>query len=120
MAVNLAWLWNVDGFACRRFLAVARWSHLACCVIAGLIEYVFVRDHARGGALVFLTLSLVVFAVHVPALMGFTVARYHRPTPEPELQQLTAASSRRGIGTIGPARTIAARIAAVSARSSAG
>ena len=31
----------------------------------------------KGGPLVVLTLSLVVFAVHVPMLIGFTVARYH-------------------------------------------
>jgi hypothetical protein len=30
----------------------------------------------RGGILVVLTLSLVVYAVHVPLLIGFTVARY--------------------------------------------
>ena len=30
----------------------------------------------RGGPLVVLSLSLVVYAVHVPMLIGFTVARY--------------------------------------------
>jgi hypothetical protein len=49
---------------------------LAYAVIAGIIEYVFLRNHLRGGALIVLTLSLVVFAVHVPMLAGFTVARY--------------------------------------------
>ncbi len=82
MAINLAWLGSVKGFPWKRFRDVARWSFLAYCVIAGLIEYVFVRNHTRGGALVVLTLSLVVFAVHVPALMGFTVARYHRPASD--------------------------------------
>jgi hypothetical protein len=33
----------------------------------------------RGGALIVLTLSLVVFAVHVPMLVGFTVARFDDP-----------------------------------------
>jgi hypothetical protein len=41
-----------------------------------MIEYAFLQDHIRGGTLVVLTLSLVVFAVHVPMLVGFTVARY--------------------------------------------
>jgi hypothetical protein len=45
-------------------------------IIAGMIEYSFLRDHITGGALVVLTLSLVVFAVHVPLLIGFTVARF--------------------------------------------
>jgi hypothetical protein len=37
-----------------------------------MIEYSFLRNHVSGGPLVVLTLSLVVFAVHVPALVGFT------------------------------------------------
>jgi hypothetical protein len=45
-------------------------------IIAGMIEYVFLRNHTSGGPLVVLTLSLVIFAVHVPLLIGFTVARY--------------------------------------------
>ena len=45
-------------------------------ITAGLIEFAFVRNDVSGGALVVLTLSLVVYAVHVPVLIGFTVARY--------------------------------------------
>jgi hypothetical protein len=52
---------------------------LAYVIIAGMIEYSFLRDHITGGVLVVLTLSLVVFAVHVPVLIGFTVARYYEP-----------------------------------------
>jgi hypothetical protein len=37
---------------------------------------VFLRNHTGGGALVLLTLSLIVFAVNVPVLIAFTVARY--------------------------------------------
>ena len=68
-------------FAWPRFFAVARWSLLAYVVIAGMIEYAFLRDHVRGGPLVVLTLSLVVFAVHVPTLIGFTVARFAHRAP---------------------------------------
>jgi hypothetical protein len=32
--------------------------------------------------LVVLTLSLIVFAVHVPVLIGFTVARFYNPERE--------------------------------------
>jgi hypothetical protein len=53
----------VQGFPWGRFFEVAKWALLAYSIIAGMIEYAFVRDHLRGGALV-LTLSLVVFAVH--------------------------------------------------------
>jgi hypothetical protein len=79
LIANLASLARVKGFAWKRFFDVAKWSLLAYVAIAGLIEYTFVRNHIRGGVLVVLTLSLVVFAVHVPTLIGFTVARYAEP-----------------------------------------
>ncbi len=66
LALNMLLLSRVDGFAWARFFAVAKWSLLAYVVIAGLIEYAFLHNHLRGGPLVVLTLSLVVFAVHVP------------------------------------------------------
>jgi hypothetical protein len=46
-----------------------------------MIEYAFLEDHLSGGPLVVLTMSLVVYAVHVPVLIGFTVARYEVPSP---------------------------------------
>jgi hypothetical protein len=79
LAANMALLARVQGFAWERFFEIAKWSLLAYTVIAGLIEYAFLRDHLSGGPLVVLTLSLVVFAVHVPVLIGFTVARYYEP-----------------------------------------
>jgi len=76
LAGNIFALSRVRDFAWDRFFSVARWSLLAYAVIAGMILYAFLQDHIRGGTLVVLTLSLVVFAVHVPMLVGFTVARY--------------------------------------------
>jgi hypothetical protein len=76
LAGNLVALARVDGFAWDRFLGVAKWALLAYAITAGLIEFAFVRNDVTGGALVVLTLSLVVYAVHVPVLIGFTVARY--------------------------------------------
>ena len=76
LAANMIALSRVRDFAWDRFFEVGKWSLLAYAVIAGMIEYAFLRDHIGGGALVVLTLSLVVFAVHVPMLVGFTVARY--------------------------------------------
>jgi hypothetical protein len=49
---------------------------LAYAITAGMLLYVFVKDGTSGGQLVVLTLSLVVYAIHVPLLIGFTVARY--------------------------------------------
>jgi hypothetical protein len=76
LAANMFLLSRVKDFNWARFFEVGKWSLLAYVVIAGMIEYVFLRNHLRGGSLVVLTLSLVVFAVHVPMLVGFTVARY--------------------------------------------
>ena len=76
---NMASLARVKGFAWARFVGVARWSLLAYLLIAGIVEYAFLQNHVRGGTLVVLTLSLVVFAVHVPMLIGFTVARFYEP-----------------------------------------
>lgn len=76
LAGNLIALSRVRDFAWRRFFQVAKWALLAYAITAGMIEYVFVRNDLSGGALIVLTLSLVVYAVHVPLLIAFTVARY--------------------------------------------
>ena len=77
LAANLASLARVKDFAWDRFVQVGKWAMLAYAITAGMIEYAFVRDHLSGGPLVVLTLSLVVYAVQVPTLIGFTVARFH-------------------------------------------
>lgn len=79
LAANLLALSRVSGFPWARFFEIARWALLAYVITAGLIEYAFLRDHLSGGPLVVLTLSLAVFAVHVPTLIAFTVARYDMP-----------------------------------------
>jgi hypothetical protein len=76
MVGNITALARVKGFPWSRFFAVAKWSLLAYSVMAGMILYVFLRDHVSGGSLVVLTLSLVVYAIHVPTMVGFTVARF--------------------------------------------
>ena len=76
MAANLAMLARAPGFNWDAFFGVAKWALLAYAVIAAMLLFVFVNDGTRGGVLVVLTLSLVVYAVHVPLLIGFTVARY--------------------------------------------
>jgi hypothetical protein len=76
MTLNLLWLTRVPGFAWPRFFQVAKWALLAYLFTAAMIEYAFLRDHLNGGPLVILTLSLLVYAVQVPTLIAFTVARY--------------------------------------------
>jgi hypothetical protein len=76
LAGNVAALARVQGFAWARFFEIARWAFVAYLIIAGMIEYAFLRNNLSGGPLIVLTLSLVVFAVHVPVLIAFTVARF--------------------------------------------
>jgi hypothetical protein len=82
LATNLFLLSRVPDFPWDRFFDVAKWALLGYTIIAGMIEYAFLRNHLKGGALVVLTLSLVVFAIHVPVLIGFTVARFYNPPAE--------------------------------------
>jgi hypothetical protein len=79
MVGNMIALTRVKDFPWDRFFSVAKWSALSYVVIAGLLLYVFVRNNVSGGELVILALSLLVFAIHVPILVGFTVARYAEP-----------------------------------------
>jgi hypothetical protein len=79
LALNMILLARVKDFAWGRFFEVAKWSLLAYLVIAALILYAFLEDSLSGGPLIVLSLSLVVFAVHVPMLIGFTVARFYEP-----------------------------------------
>jgi hypothetical protein len=82
VAWNLFSLTRVPDFPWGRFFDVAKWSLLAYSVISALILYAFLQDHLSGGPFVVLTLSLVIFAVNVPILIGFTVARYYDPADE--------------------------------------
>jgi uncharacterized membrane protein YeiB len=79
VVVNLILLRRVPGFAWDRFFQVGKWALAAYLFTAALIEYAFLRNHLRGGPLVILTLSLLVYAVQVPAMIAFTVARYETP-----------------------------------------
>ncbi len=58
------------------FFKVLKWTLLLYVVVAGMLEYVFVYDGTRGNILVILTAMLVIFAVDVPMIISFTVAKY--------------------------------------------
>jgi hypothetical protein len=83
LAGNLVALSRAKGFAWGRFWQIFRWALAAYVITAGMIEYAFVRDSVRGGPLVVLTLAIVIYAVHVPVLIAFTVARFHHPENAP-------------------------------------
>jgi drug/metabolite transporter (DMT)-like permease len=76
---SVALLVRIRPFAWDSFFLVARWALLAYAVIAGILGFVFIYDHTRGSTLAVLILTLVVFALDVPMIIAFTVARYAKP-----------------------------------------
>lgn len=68
-------------FAWGTFFLVVRWALFAYGVIAGILMFVFVKDGTSGATLAVLVATLVVFAVDVPTVMAFTVARYQGEGP---------------------------------------
>ncbi len=79
LLADVALVSRLRDFAWEVFFRVAGWALAAYVVIAGMLEYVFVLDHTRGSTLVVLTLMLVVFALAIPLLFAFSVARFQRP-----------------------------------------
>ncbi|MCZ2108438.1 MAG: hypothetical protein LC118_02510 [Dehalococcoidia bacterium] len=63
-------------FAWRSFFQIWKWAMLAYIVIAGMIEFVFIHDETPGSILTMLTLLLIAFAITVPSLLAFSVARF--------------------------------------------
>ncbi len=76
LGVNVVLLARIREFAWARFFQVFGWALLAYLVIAGILEFVFVYDHTPGRQLVLFTVMLAMFAIDVPLLLGFSVARY--------------------------------------------
>ena len=73
---SLVMLARSRGLAWDKFFLVGRWTLLSYVIAAGLIEFAFVRDHIRGAPLAVVTAMLGLFAVIVPLIISFTVARY--------------------------------------------
>jgi Tfp pilus assembly protein PilX len=44
-----------------------------------MIAFAFVRDHTRGAPLAVVLVMLVIFALDVPLIIAFTVARFSSP-----------------------------------------
>jgi drug/metabolite transporter (DMT)-like permease len=78
-AADMVLLSRVRPFAWTPFFLVLRWALLAYGIIAGMLEYVFIRDHTPGSTMAVLTATLVVFAIDVPTILAFTVARFADP-----------------------------------------
>lgn len=70
---------RLEHFAWPRFFLAFRWALLAYVISAGMIGFAFIRDHTRGAPLALVIVMLVIFALDVPAVIAFTVARYSSP-----------------------------------------
>ena len=81
LVVNVILLARVRGFAWPVFYRVFGWTLLAYLVIAGILEYVFIFDHTPSRQLALFSVMLALFAVNVPMLLAFSVARY-QPVPD--------------------------------------
>lgn len=77
--VDMAMLSRLRPFAWKTFFVVMKWALLAYAVIAGMLEFVFIHDHTPGTTMAVLTATLVVFAIDVPTILAFTVARFADP-----------------------------------------
>jgi len=84
VVASLILLSRTKDLAWDKFFLVGRWTLLSYVIAAGLIEFAFVKDHTRGDPLVLITAMLVLFAVIVPLIISFTVARYQSQRTQPE------------------------------------
>jgi drug/metabolite transporter (DMT)-like permease len=78
-AANAVMLSRLEDFAWHVFWRVCGWAVLAYTVVAGMIELVMFHDGTRGSILGIMTGLLVIFAVDIPVLLAFSVARYQSP-----------------------------------------
>ena len=76
LVANVVMLARVKRFAWPIFKQVAGWSLVGYGVISGLLLWVFLRDDIPSDVMTLLSASLVIFAVNIPLLFGFSVARY--------------------------------------------
>jgi len=76
LLVNAVLIVRIKEFAWPVFFRVLGWALLAYAVIAGILEYVFIYDHTPARLLALFTAMLVLFAVDVPLMLSYSVARW--------------------------------------------
>jgi hypothetical protein len=84
LLVAISMLLRLPDFAWDRFFQVSGWALVAYVVIAGMLEFVFIIDQTRGALLVLMTTILVIFALDIPIVLGFSVARYQETGGSPQ------------------------------------
>jgi len=76
LVLNVYLTSTLKPFAWGVFRQVFGWSLVGYGVISALLMFVFIRDDIPGDVLAFLIAMLVIFAVNIPLLFAFSVARY--------------------------------------------
>ena len=79
LLVNVVLVVRIKEFARPVFRRVLGWALLAYAVIAGILEYVFLYDHTPGRELALFSAMLVLFALDVPLMLSYSVARWQPP-----------------------------------------
>ena len=79
LVVNVVLVSRIKEFARPVFRRVLGWALLAYVVIAGILEFVFVYDHTPHRLLVLLSAMLLLFALDVPLMLAYSVARWQPP-----------------------------------------
>ena len=78
---NVVLLSRIDPFDWQTFWTVGLWTFVAYAVIAGMLMYAFIYDQLPTGRLTLLVATLAVFAVDIPMMLAFSVARF-QPVPD--------------------------------------
>ena len=73
---NAAILSRIPDFNWRVFWQVGRWTLVGYAVIAGMLMFTFIYDQLPTGQLALLVGTLAVFAVDIPIMLAFSVARF--------------------------------------------
>ena len=79
LMVNVVLVLRIKEFARPVFFRVLGWALLAYAVIAGILEYVFIYDSTPARLLALFTAMLVLFALDVPLMLAYSVARWQPP-----------------------------------------
>ena len=79
--VNVVLLARIGPFNWQVFWTVGLWTFVAYAIIAGMLMYAFIYDALPTGRLMLLVATLAVFAIDIPMMLAFSVARF-QPVPD--------------------------------------
>ena len=79
LIVNVVLVLRIKEFARPVFFRVLGWALLAYAVISGILEFVFIYDSTPARLLTLFTVMLVLFAIDVPLMLAYSVARWQPP-----------------------------------------